>query len=61
MHILRLVLGDIIISIDGARVKTGSDLFRALDKRSVGDALDVEVLRGNDRSHVAITLAASNT
>ncbi|KFM26732.1 Protease Do-like 1, chloroplastic [Auxenochlorella protothecoides] len=57
----RLVLGDIIISIDGARVKTGSDLFRALDKRSVGDALDVEVLRGNDRSHVAITLAASNT
>lgn len=29
----RLVLGDIILSVDGVKIKAGSDLYRALDKK----------------------------
>jgi S1-C subfamily serine protease len=31
----RLVLGDIITSIDGARIRNSSDLYRVLDKAQV--------------------------
>lgn len=29
------MLGDIILSVDGAKIKSGSDLYRVLDKRGV--------------------------
>ena len=41
----RLVLGDIIVAIDGKSVKNAGDLYRQLDKKEVGDQLDVEVRR----------------
>ncbi|PSC73356.1 Protease Do-like chloroplastic isoform B [Micractinium conductrix] len=55
----RLVLGDIILAIDGTRINSASDLYRILDKCSVGDKLDVEVLRADSKEHVVITLEAS--
>lgn len=55
----RLVLGDIILAIDGKRINTASDLYRILDKCSVGDKLDVEVLRADATEHLTITLEAS--
>ena len=55
----RLVLGDIILSVDGKKVKTASDLYRALDKKAVGEILDVEVLRGDATIHLPITLEPS--
>ena len=39
----RLVLGDIITALNGKRVKTASDLYKLLDKCSIGDKIDMEV------------------
>lgn len=56
----RLILGDIIMDIDGKKVKNASDLYRALDKANVGDTLDMEVLRGDTKLHVPIVLEPSS-
>ena len=56
----RLVLGDVILSVDGRKVKNASDLYKSLDKAGVGDALDVEVLRGDVKVHVPIVLEPSS-
>ncbi|KAL4448534.1 hypothetical protein ABPG75_005753 [Micractinium tetrahymenae] len=55
----RLILGDILLSINGKRINSASDLYRILDKCRVGDTLDVEVLRADSKEHVSITLEAS--
>jgi len=52
----RLSLGDIIISMDGSKIRTATDLYRVLDKCSVGDTLDVEVLRQDSQEHLSIVL-----
>lgn len=52
----RLVLGDIITSINGEKVKNGSDLYRILDRCRVGDEVAVEVLRGNGTQKFNVTL-----
>ncbi|GBF98907.1 protease Do-like chloroplastic [Raphidocelis subcapitata] len=52
----RLVLGDIITRIDGARIRNSSDLYRVLDKAQVGQSLDIEVLRGDNEEHLAAVL-----
>lgn len=56
----RLVLGDIILSVNGQKIKNGSDLYRSLNNKKVGDMLDVEVLRGDEKVHLSITLEASS-
>mmetsp|Transcript_26592 Transcript_26592/g.87164 ORF Transcript_26592/g.87164 Transcript_26592/m.87164 type:complete len:506 (-) Transcript_26592:58-1575(-) len=43
----RLILGDVITSIDGRRVNNSTDLFRVLDKCSVGQTVSVQILRGD--------------
>ncbi len=58
-HCCRLVLGDIILSVDGQKIKSGSDLYRVLDKKGVGDRMDVEVLRGDEKVKLGIILEAS--
>ena len=55
----RLVLGDIITAVNGVGTKTSSDLFRILNKCQVGDTLDLEVLRGNNKVHVQLQLESS--
>ncbi|KAF6260198.1 trypsin family [Scenedesmus sp. NREL 46B-D3] len=55
----RLVLGDIITAVNGAKVRNSSDLYKALDKSAVGDSLDIEVLRGNAKEHVNAVLEAN--
>lgn len=52
----RLVYGDIITKFNGASVKNMSDLYKNLDKCSIGDEIDVEVLRQQDMEHVRILL-----
>ncbi|KAF7129203.1 hypothetical protein RHSIM_Rhsim10G0021400 [Rhododendron simsii] len=41
----RLILGDIITSVNGKKVTNGSDLYRILDQCKVGEKVIVEVLR----------------
>ena len=55
----RLVLGDIIVSVDGKPTKTGSDLYKILDKYKIGQTLDIECLRTASKEHLAVTLEPS--
>ena len=65
LHALRqtedgdVILGDIIVSIDGEKVSTSDDLFRILDKHQVGDVVKVEVARENGRVTVPVRLTAA--
>ncbi|XP_078429204.1 degP protease 1 [Wolffia australiana] len=52
----RLVLGDIITSVNGKKVTSGSDLYRILDQCKVGDTVTVEVLRGDQKEKVPVVL-----
>ncbi|KAL7135792.1 hypothetical protein ABFS83_11G122400 [Erythranthe nasuta] len=52
----RLVLGDIITSVNGTKVSNGSDLYRILDQCKVGDNVIVEVLRGDKLEKIPVLL-----
>ncbi|GLU02060.1 hypothetical protein SLE2022_193310 [Rubroshorea leprosula] len=52
----RLILGDIITSVNGRKVTNGSDLYRILDQCKVGDEVIVEVLRGDHKEKIPVTL-----
>ncbi|HEY0544366.1 MAG TPA: trypsin-like peptidase domain-containing protein [Pyrinomonadaceae bacterium] len=52
-------LGDIILSIDGEKVRGNDDLYHILDKHQIGDVVKLEVLRGNSRSTVPVRLLES--
>uniref|UniRef100_A0A164VW60 PDZ domain-containing protein n=1 Tax=Daucus carota subsp. sativus TaxID=79200 RepID=A0A164VW60_DAUCS len=52
----RLILGDIITSVNGKKVSNGSDLYRILDQCKVGDTVTVEVLRGDHVEKIPVNL-----
>jgi S1-C subfamily serine protease len=56
-----VTLGDIITAIDGEKISTTDDLYRALDKHQVGDVVKVEVARDKGRTTVAVRLLDSPT
>jgi S1-C subfamily serine protease len=51
-----LVLGDIITSIDGTQVSDLDDLYKLLDKKQIGDTVQVEIYRNNKSQTVAVKL-----
>ena len=51
-----LVLGDIITSIDGNAVADLDDLYKLLDKKQIGDTVQVEIYRNNKTQIVAVKL-----
>jgi S1-C subfamily serine protease len=51
-----LELGDIIVGIDGEKVANNDDLFRVLDKHSLGQTVNVEVFRQGRRASVPVRL-----
>ncbi|HEX8846775.1 MAG TPA: trypsin-like peptidase domain-containing protein [Pyrinomonadaceae bacterium] len=54
-----IILGDIIVAIDGEKVSTSDDLYRILDKHQVGDTVKVEVARESGRVTVSVRLMAA--
>ncbi|KAG2710384.1 hypothetical protein I3760_04G024400 [Carya illinoinensis] len=52
----RLILGDIITSVNGKKVTNGSDLYRILDQCEVGDTVTIEVLRGDRKEKIPVIL-----
>lgn len=56
----RVELGDIIIAVAGKPVATLDDLMDIMEDHKVGDHVKVEVLRGNKREQVVVTLQAVN-
>jgi S1-C subfamily serine protease len=53
----RLVLGDVLVSIDGRKIATYDDLYGALDERKIGDEVEVGYQRGGQRAVVRLRLA----
>jgi S1-C subfamily serine protease len=54
----RIVLGDVIVAIDGVPVHDQNDLFRRLDDKEVGDRLELTVRREGKDERIAVTLRA---
>ncbi|KAK9815107.1 hypothetical protein WJX73_007714 [Symbiochloris irregularis] len=52
----RLVLGDIIVGLDGRDIKLQRDLFEALDEKRPGDTVTVDLLRDGQRVGKQVTL-----
>ena len=53
--------GDIILSMDGRRIKDMSDLGGVLEDRKIGDVITLGVLRGNRKGEVKVKLAETPT
>ncbi|HZH34744.1 MAG TPA: trypsin-like peptidase domain-containing protein [Pyrinomonadaceae bacterium] len=51
-----IVMGDIILSIDGEAVDETDDLYRILDRRQIGDTVQVELMRDGKRQTVPVRL-----
>jgi S1-C subfamily serine protease len=51
-----VVLGDIIVAVDGQSVKTTDDLYKILERHNVGDEVRVEVLRGGRKRTLFVRL-----
>lgn len=49
--------GDIIVGIDGQKIGSRDDLDRALNNKSIGDRVQVEVMRGKSRTTLTIQVA----
>ena len=54
----RITLGDIIVGVDAAAVKGSDDLFKALDGKTVGQTVELSVLREGKRVPVKVRLQA---
>ena len=54
----RVELGDIIVSVAGKPVTTIDELMDVMENHQVGDQVSVEVLRGNRREKIPVTLQA---
>jgi S1-C subfamily serine protease len=53
-----VILGDLIVGIDGQPMYELNDLYRELDKHSVGDVVVLDVIRGGEKRKVTLTLQA---
>ncbi len=51
-----VVLGDIILSVDGTKISDQDDVFRILDKKQVGDTVQVEIYRNGKTQTVPVKL-----
>jgi S1-C subfamily serine protease len=54
----RLLLGDIIVGIEGDKVGSTNDLLNALEKHKVGDRVTVHVIRDERPMSLPVTLQA---
>ena len=48
--------GDIIVNIEGEAISDLDDLYRALDRRKIGETIQVQILRDNKRQTVPVRL-----
>jgi S1-C subfamily serine protease len=52
-------LGDIITRVDGEAIDAGDDLTRILERKAVGDTVQLEIWRDGQRQTVTVRLGAS--
>jgi S1-C subfamily serine protease len=53
-----VVLGDIIVALDGKPVMNLDDLLELLERRQPGDTVTLSIVRGQEKIEQKITLAA---
>jgi S1-C subfamily serine protease len=51
-----IVLGDIIVAIQGQSIRTSDDLDNVLERFNVGDEVRVEIIRGGRRRTLSVRL-----
>jgi S1-C subfamily serine protease len=56
----RIELGDIVVAVAGKPVTTIDELMDVLEHHKVGEQVAVEILRGNRREKIMVTLQAVN-
>ena len=54
-----VILGDIILSVDGEKLKSQDDLYRALDRKQIGDTIQLELFRNGRSVTVPVRLDAA--
>lgn len=54
-------LGDILLSADGQELKSTDDLYRLLDKKQIGDTVQLQVYRDGRTSTVPVRLTVTPT
>ena len=52
----KLVLGDLILAIDGEAIRTTDGLFRIIDRHEVGDSVKMTILREGKKIEVEVKL-----
>lgn len=52
----RIILGDIIVGIGSKPVQTSNDLLNMLENQQAGDTVTVDIVRGDDRLRIPVTL-----
>ncbi|TXG57543.1 hypothetical protein EZV62_015372 [Acer yangbiense] len=56
-----IILGDIIVAVDGKRVKSKAELSKALDDYNVGEKVILKIQRGNEDLELPIILEEKNS
>ena len=56
----RVLIGDLIVKIDGADVSKSDDVYRILEQKKVGDTVTIELVNGGRSRTVQVTLEASS-
>jgi S1-C subfamily serine protease len=54
-----IVLGDVILAVDGQRVHSSNDVFSIVERHKIGDAVTLNVMRDRQRQDVKVTLGES--
>lgn len=55
-----IILGDIIVAMDGEPIRNSGDLFRLLETHNAGDTVTLQVSRGNSRLDLRVVLSAGS-
>ncbi len=53
-----ITFGDTILSIDGDKINDQDALYRSLDKKQIGDTIQVEIFRDNKKQTIPVKLLA---
>ena len=56
----QIEMGDIIIEVDGSKIREGSDLVRSLDRHEVGEEVDIIIIRENIKKSMRIVIQSVN-
>ncbi len=52
----RWILGDVIVGLEGVRIRNTSDLYRELERHDVGDTIALDIVRESEQKQLRVTL-----